>query len=54
MLKLIMFPLKGKRKPPIDFSSERFKPEVELCNKERLDTTSHALTLWREKGKVIQ
>jgi len=54
MLKLIMFPLKGKRKTPIDFGSERFSPEVELCNKERLNISNHATRLWRQKGKVIQ
>lgn len=38
MLKILMFPLKGKWKPSIDFVSERFNPEVEIGNKKILNT----------------
>lgn len=51
MLKIVTFPLKGKGKPSIDFSSERFNPEVELGDKKRLNTKKSCHETLGREGK---
>lgn len=51
ILKLIMFPLKQKRKSLIDFSDERFNPVEVLCNKKGQNITNKATRLLGRERK---